>query len=107
MKSNIIKFLLSTTLLIINSSNEVYSAAVEYEELGLNDFTYEYLSSTKNYSVDTNGALFRTDGTKTIYPKYEGQKLYDLQTRINTITNDNKELTNPEGGGGHPQFSCF
>ena len=108
MKHNILKLLLSTTIIMISSSNNVYST-VDYEELGLNDFTYEYLSSTKNYSVDTNGALFRTDGTKTIYPKYDGQKLYDLQTRISTITSDNGELTHPEGGGGwwHPQFSCF
>ena len=82
--------LLSATLLIINGSNNVYSVE-QYEELGLNDFTYDYLSVNKNYSIDENGALFRTvtknSKTNTIYPTYEGQKLYDLQTRINNIAN--------------------
>ena len=100
MKHNIIKLLLSTTIIMISSSNSVYSTE-EYEELGLNDFTYDYLSVTKNYQVDENGALYRTniETGDPIYPKYEGQKLYDLKTRISTITSDNEELTNPEGGG--------
>ena len=95
MKHNIIKLLLSTTIIMISSSNKVYST-VEYEELCLDDFTYDNL---QKYSVEDTGALYRANNKTKIYPKYDGQKLYDLQTRISTITSDNGELTHPEGGG--------
>ena len=94
MKHNIIKLLLSTTIIMISSSNKVYST-VEYEELCLDDFTYDNL---QKYSVEDTGALYRANNKTKIYPKYDGQKLYDLQTRISTITSDNEELTNPDGG---------
>ena len=99
MKMNISKLLLSTTLIMMSCSN-IY-ATDQYEELGLNDFNYQYLSD--KYKVEeSTGALCGKSNTN-LYPTYEGQKLYDMKTYLETDGNiDGDSNSQAPVGGGNP-----